>query len=76
MVIETVSDDDGNLYSDIKGVFNTKEESVKCLKERHEDCLTNFNQPYDDYQEESYFDINEEDDFSIRTICEIKEVEI
>lgn len=67
IVVSAVADDDGNLYGDVESVHNTYEEAVNALKVLHDQVITYFENPEDDYEEgDNYYDTVEADDYSIR----------
>ena len=78
IIVEAVSDDDGNFYADVEGIFDSEDEAKKHLKKRHDEVMTYFNDPDDgEYEEDdSYWDISENDDIEIRRVMSIREVEM
>lgn len=83
IVKETYSDDDGNLGCNLYSCKTTKE-AVEKVKELHNIVLEDYKHFYS-YQDETpvidnfegpYFDIYLEEDYIVRTVCEIDLVEV
>lgn len=77
VVTQAVSDDDGNLYTVVEGVYTDESKAIAQVKEIHDQIINYFNNPEDDYEEgESFFEIYESDDIEIRRVVDVDEREV
>ncbi len=77
VVSQAVSDDDGNFYSTVEGVYTDKDRAIAKVKEIHNEIVDTFNDPEDDYEDgDSFFEICEADDSQIRQSVDITEKEV
>ena len=77
IVTHAVSDDDGNFYALVEGVYTEESKAISKVKEVHDEIVGLFENPEDDYEDgDRYFEIYEADDIGIRRAVEINEKEV
>ena len=77
VVSQSVSDDDGNIYSTTEGVYHDLKEAIMKVKTLHDDVLTYFSNPEDNYEDgDRWFEIYESDDMQICRTVSIHEEEV
>ena len=77
VVSQAVSDDDGNFYSTIEGVYLDESKALSKVKEVHDEIVEYFNDPEDNYEDgDKFFEIYESDDLEIRRAIDVDEKEV
>ena len=77
VVSQAISDDDGNFYSTIEGVYTDEAKAISKVKEIHDEIVGYFNDPEDNYEDgDKFFEIYESDDIEIRRAIDVDEKEV
>ena len=77
VVSQAVSDDDGNFYSTVEGVYTDETKAISKVKEIHDEVVDYFNDPEDNYDDgDVCFEIYEADDTQICRSVDITEKEV
>ena len=77
VVTHAVSDDDGNFYALVEGVYTDETKAISKVKEVHDEVVGLFENPEDNYEDgDRFFEIYEADDIGIRRAVEINEKEV
>ena len=77
VVSQAVSDDDGNFYSTIEGVYTDETKAISKVKEVHDEVADYFNDPEDNYEDgDRFFEIYESDDCAICRSVSVEEKEV
>ena len=77
VVSQAVSDDDGNFYSIVEGVYTDKTKAISKVKELHTEIVDCFENPEDDYEDgDVCFEIFEAEDSVICRSVDITEKEV
>lgn len=77
IVSQAISDDDGNFYSTIEGVYLDESKALSKVKEVHDDIVQYFESPEDDYEDgDKFFEIYESEDTQICRSVSLEEKEV
>jgi len=77
VVSQAVSDDDGNFYSTVEGVYADEAKAISKVKEVHDEVVDWFESPEDDYEDgDKFFEIYESDDCAICRSVTVEEKEV
>ncbi|MBR4378256.1 MAG: hypothetical protein IKP50_05210 [Bacilli bacterium] len=77
VVSQAISDDDGNFYSSVEGVYTDETKAISKVKEVHDEVVDWFENPEDDYEDgDRFFEIYEADDIGIRRSVTVEEKEV
>lgn len=77
VVSQAVSDDDGNIYSTVEGVYTDEPKAVSKVKELHDKMVDWFEKPEDNYEDgDKFFEIYESEDTQIYRSVSLEEREV
>ena len=77
VVSQAISDDDGNFYSTVEGVYSDESKALSKVKEVHDDIIQYFDSPEDNYEDgDKFFEIFESEDIQICRSVSVEEKEV